>query len=626
MNYSLIADTIRRKGLRYWLYRQGIGRVSKASLCNAALNSMEYRLGRSRLASNPEMLQIEPTTACNLGCSMCGRQSAWNELVKNVSYMSRETFLKITPFFNTARTISLQGWGESLLHPDFLWMVKTCKRAGAQVSFSTNGLPLNEKMATALVTAGADLIRVSIDAATAETYRNIRGGGFAKVLANLDLLARVKKRQGVRHPLIMFTYCVMKQNLQELPRLVELAQQYQVDEVHLDNLIVYQESLRDQTAFDCPQEVATIYERASALARRYGILFSYNGTEEHESNPTRAFRMFSVLSDGSAGCCGAQRVLVGNVHDAHPRAIWNGTEYQKLRRQYLSRELPVQCARCPNHTNAREDHVHPDMSYVQETLAARRWDLTDRPGRTTTHRGMNEPGQEGGEPRTRHRAALFPLQLLPTSPSAGDTASTASDGCRSSLTLKRLVHYSGLRKPDHQLLRAAKVKTLSPIISSRNPRVSIRASVFTFAVLSKLLRKKPTPEANKTLFPKKSNTSPRLILPRRRHHLRGILVEAERGGYRPMVLLLMAASSISSKAPEPSAAGSTAVRQDQKRYQQVIKPATPSRQACVPASAMRTACPAPLQQLHGESPAAMASRRACEQKSGRTRGLYGLGQ
>jgi hypothetical protein len=87
MNFPLLIKTCRQKGVRYWLQGRGFGKASWRNLANFALNRIEQKFGRSYLLSNPSAVQIEPTTACNLNCHFCGRQSAWSALRENVSYL-----------------------------------------------------------------------------------------------------------------------------------------------------------------------------------------------------------------------------------------------------------------------------------------------------------------------------------------------------------------------------------------------------------------------------------------------------------------------------------------------------------------------------------------------------------
>lgn len=365
-------------GIRDKLIRHGATRVSLRSLANTALNETERRLGRGHLLSNPDIVHIEPTTACNLGCKMCGRSTLWKDLVKNSAHMKRETFEKLIPFLRTARLAVLHGWGEPLLHPDLLWMVKTCKEQGCMVTFHTNGLLLTEETAADLIAAGLDHLTVSIDGASAESYRKARGADLETLLDNLRRLDEMKRRLRSAHPRITFKSVVMKSNLHELPKLVEVAGSCGAAEIELQNLIVYNPVLQDETVFDLRQEVESVYEQALANAQALGIRMFYGGVEEVDGIPACPFRSFTVTCDGTVGPCGAQRFAMGNVHDTPLREIWNHEKLVEMRLGYARRELPHQCQHCPGRTNTREDHVQPDLTYVEETLKARQWEKAQR--------------------------------------------------------------------------------------------------------------------------------------------------------------------------------------------------------------------------------------------------------
>lgn len=361
---------------------RGVGRSSFASLVNTGIYELERRLGRSWLFSNPDVVQIEPSTHCNLSCSMCGRQAAWKELVERASHMSRETFLKLAPFLRTARFAILHGWGEPLMSPHFTWMVEKCKEYGCLVDFDTNGLLLTGEMSEELVAIGLDCLSVSLDAATAGTYRDIRGGDFDQLLNNLDQLDRIKKRENTSWPKIKFTYTLMKRNLEELPLAVDLAGKYRTAQFTVRNLIEWpgKDDLQGQAVFDEAESVKKNWALATAKAAAAGMVMDYMGggiAPKAEIKKKCAYQNFAVFADGSIGPCGAQKYIWGNVNLTPLRELWNGPNYQEMRIQFREDRYPHHCAKCPAGKNLPEDHRRPDMSYVDETLAKRRWDMCE---------------------------------------------------------------------------------------------------------------------------------------------------------------------------------------------------------------------------------------------------------
>jgi radical SAM protein with 4Fe4S-binding SPASM domain len=365
-----------------WLLR-GVTRTSPRSLFNSALNELERRMGRTYLRSNPDLLHLEPTTACNLDCIMCGRASAWSELAEHSAHMTKGTFRKAIPFLKTARRVVLHGWGEPLLAPNFTWMVETAKKCGCWVDFDTNGLLLKPKLCDRLVAAKIDCVNVSIDAATEETFKFIRGGDFPLLISNLERLKAAKEASGSPYPRVRFKFVIMRKNVEELPELVELAHRLGVSQIVLQNLIVWpnQGNLMEQAVYDQKDRVMELYRQAAEAAERHGIILDYwgDGLEEmDEAKGNCPFRNFTIMADGSVGPCGAQKYIWGNINNTPLRDLWNSPLYQEMRHQFHTKEFPSICEHCPGLKNAPEDHLEPDMSYVGETLQLRSWDMCER--------------------------------------------------------------------------------------------------------------------------------------------------------------------------------------------------------------------------------------------------------
>ena len=72
----------------------------------------------------------------------------------------------------------LHGVGEPMLVKNLPRMVRYLKDRGTYVLFNTNGTVLNEKNGRALIDAGLDELRVSLDAANAESYLEVRGKDY----------------------------------------------------------------------------------------------------------------------------------------------------------------------------------------------------------------------------------------------------------------------------------------------------------------------------------------------------------------------------------------------------------------------------------------------------------------
>ena len=65
---------------------------------------------------------------------------------------------------------------------------------GARTELITNGMLLNERMGRELIEAGLDLLWVSIDGASPESYADVRlGAELAQVIANVARFSKCAK-------------------------------------------------------------------------------------------------------------------------------------------------------------------------------------------------------------------------------------------------------------------------------------------------------------------------------------------------------------------------------------------------------------------------------------------------
>ena len=151
---------------------------------------------RRRQRSEPVCLYLETTNRCNLLCTTCPR--TYEELEPPAD-MSWELFTAIVDQVPEHRSASvLHGVGEPMLVKSLPRMVRYLKDRGTYVLFNTNGTVLNERNGRALIDAGLDELRVSLDAANAE----VLSGGARQGLfrPHRHERARLPRAAGARGP------------------------------------------------------------------------------------------------------------------------------------------------------------------------------------------------------------------------------------------------------------------------------------------------------------------------------------------------------------------------------------------------------------------------------------------
>jgi MoaA/NifB/PqqE/SkfB family radical SAM enzyme len=100
-------------------------------------------------------LYVEITTACNLDCQMCVRR-VWQEPFGSMSLATFEGLMAQLGQFSSPPTVHLSGYGEPMVHRDFLEIVRQAKAIGARVEVTTNGMLLSADRAMALIDLNLD--------------------------------------------------------------------------------------------------------------------------------------------------------------------------------------------------------------------------------------------------------------------------------------------------------------------------------------------------------------------------------------------------------------------------------------------------------------------------------------
>src|SRR5579871_5769741 len=191
----------------------------------------------SRAEHAPVCLYLETTNRCNLLCTTCPRTY---EDLEPPADMSWELFTSIVDQVPNLQRAVLHGVGEPMLVKNLPRMVRRLKERGTYVLFNTNGTLLNERNGRALIEAGLDELRVSLDAANAESYLAVRGKNyFNRILRNVRAFRELQEREGHERPRVSAWLTGLRQTVEELPDFVRLAAETGIKEVHLQRLVFF---------------------------------------------------------------------------------------------------------------------------------------------------------------------------------------------------------------------------------------------------------------------------------------------------------------------------------------------------------------------------------------------------
>src|SRR5258708_13938287 len=163
----------------------------------------------------PVCVYLETTNRCNLLCTTCPRTYAELEPPADMSW---ELFISIVDQIPNLQRAVLHGVGEPMLVRNLPRMVRCLKDRGTYVLFNTNGTLLNERNGRALIEAGLDELRVSLDASNAKSFRAIRGKDyFGRILRNVRAFRDLQEREGKDRPRVSAWLTGLKETIAELP-------------------------------------------------------------------------------------------------------------------------------------------------------------------------------------------------------------------------------------------------------------------------------------------------------------------------------------------------------------------------------------------------------------------------
>lgn len=145
----------------------------------------------------PHQVLMETTSACQLRCLMCARESALKKGTLKVGQMEEWLAMKIideVARVNPKTRFWFCYFGEPTLSKQLSKRIRIAKEKGIeQTIINSNGNFLIPRICDELIQSGLDEIYIGLDAATPETYARVRvRGDYDTVLQNIHYLRKHK--------------------------------------------------------------------------------------------------------------------------------------------------------------------------------------------------------------------------------------------------------------------------------------------------------------------------------------------------------------------------------------------------------------------------------------------------
>jgi MoaA/NifB/PqqE/SkfB family radical SAM enzyme len=315
----------------------------------------------------PTVLYIETTNRCDSLCRTCIRTFQTLEPPKDLTL---DELTRIVDQLPTLQRVLLHGIGEPLLNPQLFEMIAYLKERGITVIFNSDAIGLTDRKRRGLLQSGLDELRVSMDAATPETFKAVRGVPmFHRVVENVTALVELQRELGLIIPRVSLWFTVMRNNVRELPDFIRLAGKVGAAEVNVQRLIYYGQGMavQEQSLYGTLTALETqLLAEAAELGRELGISLKASGDTTPEASLTpeererpwagcqRPWRLSYVTANGNVlPCCispwtarNYAGLILGNALQESFIEIWNGERYQQFRAQFETRDAPDPCQGC----------------------------------------------------------------------------------------------------------------------------------------------------------------------------------------------------------------------------------------------------------------------------------------
>lgn len=301
------------------------------------------------------IVRMDTTNRCNLRCSMCTMRLSDLDPQREWHDIDPILFDRIADeVFPRASVVGLSCGAELLVNPYFGTYLQRLYRADVPVrEIITNGVLLSSENISILLKAPPTSLFVSIDGATPSTHADIRGGAdLAKITNNMKMLVSQRDRMGMRFPMLSFSVTLQKKNFMELPDIVKLAHDVGAVSVCTTPLIPYEGlDLTGETIDLGSPEVSEQIRLASNTASELGLIFNSPSSQitDKQSSCHYLENWVYIDPDGMVNPCPYWDTTepLGNLNLMSFNEIWEGPEYQALRRRISDGVFTGNCAVCP---------------------------------------------------------------------------------------------------------------------------------------------------------------------------------------------------------------------------------------------------------------------------------------
>jgi len=288
----------------------------------------------------PAVILIDNCSACNLKCSMCDHENI--KKYRKIQIMDFTLYTKLIDEIareNPGARVWQIFFGDPFLCKDMPERIAYAKKAGLQdIVLNSNGVLMSADKAKSLIIAGLDAMYVGIDAATPNTYEQIRiGGNFEQTVANILQYQDLLKQYGNGRQQLLVQFVVSDINEHEVE------------------------------AFKNFWTSKGITVKIRPKVSWAGLVSADNLQQNNDATRKPCYwlmRTMSICADGRVALCAVDlhcRVACGNAREKSIRELWSLTlaDYRNMHLHNNWQSLPEMCRNCRDWQSGYAEFVNP---------------------------------------------------------------------------------------------------------------------------------------------------------------------------------------------------------------------------------------------------------------------------
>jgi radical SAM protein with 4Fe4S-binding SPASM domain len=321
-----------------------LSKLTGRRLYNMGRLLLSFLLSRSKRKpfhfGMPVVLEVEPTTSCNLRCPQC--VSGLRKFSRNTGMLDLPLFEKIIDeLHHDLIWLVLYFQGEPFLNKSFLSFVKYAAAKNIYTATSSNAHYFTDETARATIESGLDRLIISIDGVTQASYSQYRiGGDLEKVLEGTRNILKWKKQLKSTTPHVIWQFIVFKHNEGELDTVRKMAKEIGVDELDIKTAQVY--------GYETDKHFIPADETLSRYQKRDDGRYQVKGHQLNEC--WRMWRSSVITWDGLVvPCCFDKDATYrfGDITKQTFSAVWKGQLYNDFRGALLTDRNSIDiCKNC----------------------------------------------------------------------------------------------------------------------------------------------------------------------------------------------------------------------------------------------------------------------------------------